>query len=296
MSANVNAMVKEAIRLYRANKRDEAQTMLLKATELDENNEQAWMWLSAVVDSVEDQMVCLENVLVINPSNADAKRGLDLLKAQQTKEQKAANPFEGVDPSEWGDIDSDTTGFMEDLDIGIDTGTAEPEPPAVTDTGSYASAGSDYQTGYETDFADAMFSDNFDEDDPFGADEIEVDAPVATADPAPAAQTGEIDFDAEFDTFAEDDPQPVSSFAEEPLYEDEAPDLDDLESGFLGDDDDDDFGVDMDDYFEMLPANVKATRSPGIDEKYPALLMPLLILLVIGNLGAAGFLVFNLVG
>ena len=88
---------------------------------------------------------------------------------------KASSPFEGVDPSEFGDIDADTSGFMDDLDLGLDTST--PVEEEVTDTGSYATVSSDYQTGYETDFADAMFSDDFSDDDPFGAEEIAVDDP-----------------------------------------------------------------------------------------------------------------------
>jgi len=74
-SANVDAMVREAKRAIREGNKSEAQALLLRATEIDQSSEQAWMWLSAVVESIEDQMICLENVLQINPKNADAKRG-----------------------------------------------------------------------------------------------------------------------------------------------------------------------------------------------------------------------------
>jgi hypothetical protein len=84
MSANVDAMVREGINAYRAGNKEEARTLLLKAVELDEQNEQAWLWLSAVVDTVEDQQTCLENVLTINPNNERAQQGMRVLK------QKAA--------------------------------------------------------------------------------------------------------------------------------------------------------------------------------------------------------------
>ncbi len=53
--------------------------LLLAVVEEDEKNEEAWLWLSSVVESDEDKRICLENVLVINPENAPAKRGLTRL-------------------------------------------------------------------------------------------------------------------------------------------------------------------------------------------------------------------------
>lgn len=76
MTANVEALVREGIRAYRAGNKAEARTFLEKAVELDQYNEEAWLWLSAVVDTKEEQRTCLENVLVINPNNARAKQGL----------------------------------------------------------------------------------------------------------------------------------------------------------------------------------------------------------------------------
>ena len=58
---------------------DRAQELLLAVIEVDEANEQAWLWLSGVVDSDKDRQICLENVLLINPDNAAAKRGLERL-------------------------------------------------------------------------------------------------------------------------------------------------------------------------------------------------------------------------
>lgn len=82
MSTDPKAMVKEGIRLYKANQKAEARTLWEQVTELDPYSEQAWLWLSAVVESVEDQRVCLENVLYINPDNPNAKKGLATLDAK----------------------------------------------------------------------------------------------------------------------------------------------------------------------------------------------------------------------
>ncbi len=55
MSANVEAMVREGINAFKAGRKDEARALLLKATELDQYNEQAWLWLSGLMDTPDDQ-------------------------------------------------------------------------------------------------------------------------------------------------------------------------------------------------------------------------------------------------
>jgi len=76
-SGSVKGLIDEGMRAARAGKRDEARQLLLKATELDENNETAWLWLAGVVETPEDRQTCLENVLTINPYNDKARRGLE---------------------------------------------------------------------------------------------------------------------------------------------------------------------------------------------------------------------------
>ncbi|MBZ0281137.1 MAG: hypothetical protein K8L97_10370 [Anaerolineae bacterium] len=79
MAPNLDAMVRDAVSAYRAGRKDEARTMLLRAVEIDQYHEQAWLWLSAVVESVDEQRTCLENVITINPNNERAKQGLQVL-------------------------------------------------------------------------------------------------------------------------------------------------------------------------------------------------------------------------
>lgn len=83
MPANVDGMVREGISAYRAGKKDEARALLMRAVEIDEHHEQAWLWLSAVVESTEEQVICLENVLAINPANERARQGLATLRSQK---------------------------------------------------------------------------------------------------------------------------------------------------------------------------------------------------------------------
>jgi hypothetical protein len=79
MPANVDAMVREGVNAFKAGKKEEARALLMKAAEIDQYNEQAWLWLSAVIDAPEDQRTCLENVLAINPENERARNGLQIL-------------------------------------------------------------------------------------------------------------------------------------------------------------------------------------------------------------------------
>ncbi|MGQ9888713.1 MAG: hypothetical protein ACUVSX_09525 [Aggregatilineales bacterium] len=93
-SSNVEGMVRAGIEAARAGRREEAYSLLLRATELDETNETAWLWLAGVVDSPEDQQTCLENVLTINPHNERARRGLETLRAksQSTSQSPSSAP------------------------------------------------------------------------------------------------------------------------------------------------------------------------------------------------------------
>ncbi|KXK54548.1 MAG: hypothetical protein H3C32_08605 [Anaerolineae bacterium] len=100
---NVNAMVKDAVRALKANDRATALELLQRATETDPYNEQAWLWLSGVVETEDDQRTCLQNVMFINPGNENARQGLEMLDAKLAArpktEPKPSNPnaFAGFD-------------------------------------------------------------------------------------------------------------------------------------------------------------------------------------------------------
>ncbi len=92
MGSNVAGLIREGVAAYKAGRREEAIKLLGKATELDERNEEAWLWLSAVVDTLENQLICLENVIAINPSNTRAAQGLESIRRQLAKKQPGSAP------------------------------------------------------------------------------------------------------------------------------------------------------------------------------------------------------------
>ena len=84
MSTQVGAkrLLAQGVAAAKAGQRTQAYNLLLDAVEHDQRNELAWLWLSAVTDNPDDQRICLENVITINPGNAEARSRL--LKLQGT--------------------------------------------------------------------------------------------------------------------------------------------------------------------------------------------------------------------
>jgi Flp pilus assembly protein TadD len=93
-------LLRQGIAAAKAGRKEEAHETLLQVIKLDERNEQAWLWLSAVVDSIEEKEICLENVLALNPANARAQAGLDWLRQSRAESEapapEAAAPQEPV--------------------------------------------------------------------------------------------------------------------------------------------------------------------------------------------------------
>ncbi|NJK80916.1 MAG: hypothetical protein HC876_14310 [Chloroflexaceae bacterium] len=69
----------DAVQALLAGDQEYARNLLLQVVEADEQSEEGWLWLSGAVDSPDDQQIALENVLEINPANAYARRGLEML-------------------------------------------------------------------------------------------------------------------------------------------------------------------------------------------------------------------------
>jgi tetratricopeptide (TPR) repeat protein len=80
----VSDLLRSGIAAAKAGRKQEARRILLQVTELDERNEQAWLWLSGLVETLDERRICLENVLSINPGNTHASHGLDWLDEQVT--------------------------------------------------------------------------------------------------------------------------------------------------------------------------------------------------------------------
>ncbi|MFN8531760.1 MAG: tetratricopeptide repeat protein [Anaerolineae bacterium] len=207
MSANVEGMVREGIAAFKEGRKEEARALLSKAVELDQYNEQGWMWLSGCVDAPDDQRICLENVLAINPMNERARKGLAYLEGQNVDFNKP-KPAPPPPPSsvhdmptsvEWdtpGDAgagsaaaftpastpisdeeyDNWVTGL--NLPTGVSSTPAPPPSPATLDD----------VPGGPTPFTDINFDDDLFANGPFKADDLS--APAAPADPGFSGTAG----------------------------------------------------------------------------------------------------------
>jgi hypothetical protein len=302
MSANVEAMVREGVNAYKAGRRDEARALLLKATELDQYNEQAWLWLSGLMDTPDDQRTCLENVLAINPNNERAKQGLAFLTGQTPAGN--VSPFSAsAPPSE----PSSPGGVPTSVDWGIADPTPAPSPwgnqarsgeptgaalddwvsnlnlPA-TDNSSPAFMRNMAATGGASPFGDFDLND----DDafssgPFGGASVAFDDDMApeqsvrypvssTPMSAPVASPPPPAYQPEGTRRARISPSPQESSA---LYT-----IDNRrDSNVLEDEEGEMFGY--------IPPEISATRLPGTNERTPILLRLGVVLLVVLNLALA---------
>jgi len=82
----VEALLGQGIQAAKKDEREEARNLFVSVLKVDNENEQAWLWLSSVVDTNEDKRICLENVLVLNPGSLAAKRGLVKLEKGEPSE------------------------------------------------------------------------------------------------------------------------------------------------------------------------------------------------------------------
>ncbi|MBN1679072.1 MAG: hypothetical protein JW966_02190 [Anaerolineae bacterium] len=97
--SDVDALIQKAVDAYKTDRKEEAREILMEVVEQDEHNEQAWLWLSAMVDSLEEQQICLENVLTINPDNDRAKKGLDVVSQKLAARSTSTSSNSSIAPS-----------------------------------------------------------------------------------------------------------------------------------------------------------------------------------------------------
>ena len=66
----------DAIELVKADRRAEARHLLRGLIGEDNDFEDAWLWMSVAVDSLDQSSICLDNVLRINSKNVEAAGAL----------------------------------------------------------------------------------------------------------------------------------------------------------------------------------------------------------------------------
>ena len=322
MSTEAARLLQEGIAAFKAGRKVEARQLLTRATELDERNENAWLWLSAVVDSLENQQICLENVLALNPNNTRALKGLEavtkkLARQQQSQAAKPAPPPPSVVPPHVSPFD---------MNMPAPSFTV---PPADT---PYSPSPRDAEGGYhgsgkQVELPSAAEYDNWLDSlklergrqpasDPFelstGPFQQNIDFAGEGNAPAvspfgnmvsPGYEEGEAEAyvgDARVDPF---DLSQASAPSYVPTYPDE--DETDPLAGMTGEYSsaspfgDFDDGVQVADdlirYFDSIPAEIKATHLPGAGSLYPRGVLVSLMVVGVGIATALIVLVIQLV-
>jgi hypothetical protein len=75
----------DAIDLVQDNRPEEARTLLRQLIREDNDFEDAWLWLSITVDSLDQSSLCLDNVLRVNPNNTLASGALYRLRESEIR-------------------------------------------------------------------------------------------------------------------------------------------------------------------------------------------------------------------
>jgi len=125
--ADIEQRLRQAAHALRAGRKEEARTILMAVVDEQEHSERAWLYLSAAVDTLEEQQICLENVLTINPTNDKARQGLERVNAalaarQAPPAETYTPPFlpdDGSQPAEgdgWSPVEAPTEGRLGSLE------------------------------------------------------------------------------------------------------------------------------------------------------------------------------------
>jgi hypothetical protein len=78
----------DAVELVKHDRREEARVLLRQLIHEDGNFEDAWLWMSVAVDSLDQSSVCLDNVLRVNPSNRYAAGALYRIREIEMRVQR----------------------------------------------------------------------------------------------------------------------------------------------------------------------------------------------------------------
>jgi hypothetical protein len=78
----------DAIDLLKDDRRREAIHLLRELIREDNNFEDAWLWMSVAVDSLDQSSICLDNVLRINPDNGEAAGALHRIRGPEMLVEK----------------------------------------------------------------------------------------------------------------------------------------------------------------------------------------------------------------
>lgn len=73
----------DAIDLLKEDRRRDAVRLLRELIREDNDFEDAWLWMSVAVDSLDQSSLCLDNVLRVNPTNSEAASALHRIRGPE---------------------------------------------------------------------------------------------------------------------------------------------------------------------------------------------------------------------
>ncbi|MBK8135700.1 MAG: hypothetical protein IPK52_07670 [Chloroflexi bacterium] len=287
-STNVNVMVKEAVRALKANNKAEARSLLEKATELDPYSEQAWLWLSGVVETEDDQRTCLQNVLFINPGNENAKQGLVMLEAKSAA--KPAPEPEPLNSNAFADFDLPSgNDWLAELDeMRLSTTSMPTTNPFNVPLDTYEDVGGE------------AFADPF--GDPFGSADgpFSASVPAMPTIPAPppntmvAAKASDLedDLDSLFGSGGAPSSPEMGSVKGKQAKTREKAAPEQKRDPLEGITEDADAGT----LFGIIPAGIRPSKLPGSPVKATVGLRVLFALLILGNVAIVTLIFMKVTG
>ncbi len=84
-TADVSQMLQAGIKAAQEGNRTEARSLLLQVTEIEPENENAWLWMASISEYPEELLIFLNNILAINPNNSRALEWSKATKAMLAK-------------------------------------------------------------------------------------------------------------------------------------------------------------------------------------------------------------------
>jgi hypothetical protein len=78
----------DAIELVKTDHRREAINILRELIREDNDFEDAWLWMSVAVESLDQSSICLDNVLRVNPKNFNAASALHRIRSPEMEMEK----------------------------------------------------------------------------------------------------------------------------------------------------------------------------------------------------------------
>lgn len=92
--------IEQAIQAAKSGQKEAAQAMLIQIVDADPEEMQAWVWLSYVIDDLDEKETCYHNILTLDPYNQFALKGLNWLNAHRSQQEPAAPAPDEFD-NEW---------------------------------------------------------------------------------------------------------------------------------------------------------------------------------------------------